>query len=218
MKLLLTSSGITNETIKNAVVDLVGKRADEVVVGVINEAYAVEEGDKTWILDELVRLHECFPKYNDLINLLALSQEEILQRFAPCDVIFVIGGHTDYLQSVFDASGFTALLPSLLKEKVYIGSSAGSMVVGKRISTEAYKLVYGEVGTYGTSHYMELVGFALKPHFNSVLFPNNNEEHLVPIAKDLSFPLYAIDDDTAIKVQDNKVEVISEGTWKGFNT
>lgn len=217
MKLLLTSSGITNETIKKAVVSLVGKQADDIGVGVINEAYAVEEGDKTWILDELVRLHEYFPKYIDIVNLLALSQEEVLQRLAPCDVIFVVGGHTDYLQSVFNASGFAELLPKLLEKKVYIGSSAGSMVVGKRISAEAYKLVYGEAGTYGTSRYMEMVDFALKPHFNSPLFPKNNEEQLAPIAKDLDFSLYAIDDATAIQVVDDEIKVVSEGKWKVFN-
>ncbi|MGI8935211.1 MAG: Type 1 glutamine amidotransferase-like domain-containing protein, partial [Phormidesmis sp.] len=62
--------------------------------------------------------------------------------------IFVNGGSIDYQMYVFKKSGFAKLLPKLLETKVYVGSSAGSMVIGKRVSTEAYhKIYYGEYVT-----------------------------------------------------------------------
>lgn len=35
-------------------------------------------------------------------------------------------------------------------------------------------------------------------------------------AAKVDYPLYAVDDETAIKVVDGKVEVVSEGEWKLF--
>jgi dipeptidase E len=51
---------------------------------------------------------------------------------------------------------------------------------------------------------------------NSPYFPRA-AELIDEVAKDIEIPLYAIDDQTAVKVVDGKVEVVSEGTWKRFN-
>lgn len=87
----------------------------------------------------------------DMINLLALPLDEVKERIMQKDAIFVVGGHTDYLMSVFVKTGFDKLLPELLETNAYVGSSAGSMVMGKRLSTEAYKRLYQDVTGYGTS-------------------------------------------------------------------
>jgi len=220
MKLLLTSSGIKNDSIETALVELVGKPKNEIRFAIINEAYAVEDGDKRWIIDEMSELSVRFGGPVDLVSLLALSSEQIKGRLEPADVIYVLGGNTDYQQDVFNRSGLTKLLPQLLENYVYVGSSAGSMVMGKRVGSEAYLQTYGEKGDYGVKQYLEYVDISIKPHLNSPDFPNNRVPKLqamVDTSGDAGFlPLYAIDDQTAIQVVGNDVKIISEGEWKVF--
>lgn len=218
---MLTSSGVANDAIEAALAGLAGKPKSEISFAVINEAYAVGPGDKRWVIDELHGLAERFGGRIDMVNLLALSPAAIKERLANADVIYVLGGHTDYLQDVFDRSGLTAMLPELLEKRVYVGSSAGSMVMGKRISAEAYRQLYGEEGEYGITNYLNLVDFSLTPHFNSPVFPNNRANTLaamIAASGDKSFlSLYAIDDATAIQVADGEVKILSAGDWKLYN-
>ncbi len=198
MKLLLCSDGFhTSNTVK-ACVELVGKPQDKIKVGVINEAYAVETGDKRWVLDNLNDIANNFPAGMDMVNLLALPASEVIHRLEDCDVLYVVGGHTDYLMHVFLKTGFCEVLPKLLETKVYVGSSAGSMVLGKRVSSEAYLEIYGEVDDYGVDEYMGLVDFAIKPHLGSELFPKNRPEILTRVAQNMPFPVYGLQDDSAI--------------------
>lgn len=200
MKLILSSDGFYTPEIVAKTAELVGKPHGEIDVAVINEAYAMEPGDHSWVLDDLNRIKNNFGGM-ELVNLLALDSETIQQRITQSDVIFVVGGHTDYLMSVFDKTGFGKLLPELLRTKVYVGSSAGSMVIGKRISTEAYQKIYGETNDFSVSNYLELVDFAIKPHIGNSLFPNNREELLREVAKDFRGTVYGLTDDMAIVVE-----------------
>lgn len=211
MKLVLCSEGFHTQNTIDACVKLVGKPQDEIKVAVINEAYAVEKGDKRWVLDNLNDVAKNFPAELDIINLLALSMDEVKQRMVDKDVIFVAGGHTDYLMHVFIKTGFDKLLPKLLETKVYVGSSAGSMVVGRRLSSEAYREIYGEYGEYGVHEYMALLDLALKPHMNSPHFPNNTPEVLERVSQGVVFPVYGLSDDSALVVNgDNKEFIGSE--------
>jgi peptidase E len=101
MKLLLTSAGFTTQTIIDACIELVGKPADQINIAVVNEGYAVEEGDHTWVLEELTLLKKAFGGTLELVNLLALDIHKIEKRIALADIIYVVGGHTDYLMHVF---------------------------------------------------------------------------------------------------------------------
>ena len=208
MKLLLTSDGITTPQIVETCVRLVGKPQDQISFAVINEAYAVEGGDKRWVLNDLDNIAENFPADLDIVDLLALKPEEVRARIELRDVIFVVGGHTDYLMHVFDQTGFSKLLPDLLEQKVYVGSSAGSMVLGKRVSAEAYLEVYGEEGDYGTKRYLELVDLAIKPHLDSNFFPNNRAEILKRVSKGVSGRIYGLRDDSAILVDGDRFKLL----------
>ncbi|MFT4532278.1 MAG: dipeptidase E [Candidatus Saccharimonadales bacterium] len=214
MKLVLCSEGFATQNTVDACVELVGKPQDQIKVGIINEAYAVELGDKRWVLDNLNSVAKHFPAEIDIISLLALSIDEIEKRLADKDVVFVVGGNTDYLMYVFNKSGFSKLLPKLLVNKVYVGSSAGSMVIGRRISTEAYEKVYGESGDYELSGYLNFVNLAIKPHFDSDDFPNNRAEILNKYASGTDFPVYGIRDDSAIVVNGDKQEFIGSKPHK----
>ncbi len=214
MKLVLCSEGFHTPNTVKACVELVGKPQDKISIAVINEAYAVEGGDKRWVLDNLNDVSKHFSAELDIVNLLALPLEEVEKRIMQKDVIFVVGGNTDYLMHVFDKSGFSNLLPRLLETKVYIGSSAGSMVMGKRVSAEAYLKIYGEHDDYGIKEYLRFVDLAIKPHLNSPHFPNNRPEVLEEVAKGLGFPVYGLQDDAALVVNGAEQNFIGSQPYK----
>jgi dipeptidase E len=214
MKLVLCSEGFHTPNTVQACVELVGKPQDQISVAIINEGFAVEDGDKYWVLDNLNDVAKNFKGGLDIVGLLALSLDDVEARISKCDVIFVVGGNNDYLMHVFQKTGFDKLLPKLLETKVYVGSSAGSMVIGKRISTEAYSSVYGEHKTFDVQEYLNLVDFAVKPHLNSPEWPNNRAEKLAVTCAGVTFPIYALQDDSAVVINGNERKFIGAAPVK----
>ncbi len=207
MKLLLCSEGFYTPEIVKACVELVGKPQDQISIGIINEAYAVEEGDKRWVLDNLNSVFNNFSAEIDIINLLALPIDEVEDRLSNKDVIFVIGGNTDYLMSVYQKTGFDKLLLKLLETKVYVGSSAGSMVMGKRISAAAYRLIYGEDSRWGIADYLNLVNLSVMPHLDSPHFMIHKDSLLKAVGY-FSGKVYGLRDDSAIIIDGDTVQTI----------
>jgi dipeptidase E len=207
MKLLLCSEGFNTPELIDKCEQLVGKPKSSINVAVINEACAVESNNLRWVLDNLNTVKANFGGNLDLVNLLALDIHDIQERIDKCDVIFVVGGHNDYLMSVFNKSGFSEILPELLKNKVYVGSSAGSMVAGKRLSEKAYQQIYNERDTYGVNKYLELVDVAIMPHLDSPHFPNRKET-LSVAAEYHSQVIYGLRDDAAIIVDGDTITTI----------
>jgi dipeptidase E len=215
MKLVLCSEGFHTQNSVQACVNLVGKPQDKITFAVINEAYAAEHGDKKWVLSNLNDVAKNFPAEMDIVNLLALPLNEVEERIMQKDAIFVLGGHTDYLMSVFLKTGFATLLPKLLESKVYVGSSAGSMVIGKRLSSESFQTMYKEVVGFGITKYLELVDFTITPHIDSNEFPGRKDK-LIEAAKKNDGKIYGLRDDSAIVVQGNKIEIIGSKPYE-FN-
>ena len=217
MKLLLTSTGFTSQIIVDACVQLANKPAAQVNIAVINEGYAVEPGDHSWVIEELATLKRTFGGTIELINLLALDINVVIQRINTADVIYVVGGNTDYLMHIYNRTGFSMLLPELLETKVYVGSSAGSMVMGKRISTISYQNIFGEAETYGVEKYLELVDFAIKPHLNSLDWPNNRVDKLLTVSKDFEDALFGLSDSSAVSIEGNEIILIGTDWVKILN-
>ncbi len=208
MKLLLCSEGFYTEEIVKKCEELVGKKRDSINIAVINEAYAVEhKNNLRWVLINLDAVRDNFGGNLELVNLLALDIEIVKARIEQNDVIFVVGGNTDYLMSIFNKTGFAKLLPKLLKTKVYVGSSAGAQVLGQRLSTEAYEKIYHEKGGYGTKEYLGLVDISIMPHLDSADFPNRKET-LLEAAKGHPGVVYGLRDDSAIVVEDQNIYTI----------
>ena len=207
MKLILCSEGFSTKEIIDKCIELVGKSKDLINVAVINEAYAVEKNNLRWVVNNLNKVKDNFGGNLELVNLLALDIETIKERLAKSDVVFVLGGHTDYLMSVFDKSGLSKILPELLETKVYVGSSAGSMVLGKRLSEEAYVKIYNERNTYGIKNYLDMVDIAIMPHLDSPHFPNRKET-LLDAAKNHPGVVYGLRDDSAIVVDGSNISTI----------
>lgn len=217
MKLVLCSEGFYTSNTVQACVELCGKPQEEISVAIINEAYAHEEGDKNWVLENLNDVTKNFKGKIDLVNLLALPLEAVEARISKRDVIFVIGGDADYLKYVFDKSGFSKLLPKLLESKVYVGSSAGSMVMGRRLSTKAFTRIYGKRGVWGIDDYLGIVDLAFVAHLNSVKTPNNRADILEEVATSEDFPVYGLEDDSAIVITDTEQSFIGSKPVKIIN-
>lgn len=207
MKLILCSEGFSTQEIVDTCIKFVEKPKEAIHVAVINEGYAVEKNNLRWVVDNLTSVKNNFGGNLELVNVLALESKQIQERLEKSDVIFVVGGHTDYLMSVFNTSGLSTMLPDLLQKKVYVGSSAGSMILGNRLSEKAYQKIYGERNTYGVNKYLGFVDIAIMPHLDSPHFPNR-EENLKQAVKDHTGIVYGLKDDSAILVEDKKITTI----------
>src|SRR5690349_4011791 len=102
MKLVLCSSGFFTPEIVSKTVELVGKPQNEISVAVINEAYAVTFRSHSWVAKELGRIDEYFGGRFELINLLALDTATVKERLEKHDIIYVLGGPTDYEMHVLE--------------------------------------------------------------------------------------------------------------------
>jgi dipeptidase E len=125
------------------------------------------------------------------------------------DALLVGGGDCQYLCYWMQHSGLADLLPSLLHKTVYVGLSAGSMIMTR------YGTTYGNHKLPAESDKsLNMVDFALHPHLDHEWFPDNSLANLEKLAAKLPMTSYLIDDQTALKVTDGNVEVVSEGHWK----
>jgi dipeptidase E len=127
------------------------------------------------------------------------------------DVLLVGGGDTTYLGYWLRQSGLADLLPSLSKT-VWVGQSGGSMVLTPRIGK--YFMEWNPPD--GSDETLGLVDFTIFPHLDHPDLPGNTLADAERWAAGMPKPAYAIDDETAIKVADGNVEVVSEGHWKLF--
>jgi len=147
----------------------------------------------------------------ELTALPSIDEELWVPMVQETDALLVGGGDPLYLCYWMRQSGLAALLPSL-REDVYVGLSAGSMVMAPNIGEDfvRWKPPTGGESTLG------LVEFAMFPHVDHEDLPENTMADAEKWAAGMPVPGYAIDDQTAIKVTDGTVEVVSEGHWKLF--
>ena len=219
MKLLLTSAGISNTSIRDALVDLLGKPiAESSALFVPTAIYALPNGAD--IARRVIRgsLGDPFCELGwkslgvlELTALPSVKQELWVPMLQETDALLVGGGDCQYLCYWMQQSGLTDLLPSLLHKTVYVGLSAGSMIMTRFGTTYGRHALPAE-----SDKSLGLVPFALHPHLDYEAFPENSMANLEKLAATLPMPSYAIDDQTAIKVVDGTIEVVSEGHWKLF--
>ncbi|MDH4330535.1 MAG: Type 1 glutamine amidotransferase-like domain-containing protein [Candidatus Moranbacteria bacterium] len=216
MKLLLTSAGISNKSIEDALQSLSEKPLKELKVAFVPTASNWIDDEKEWLINDLMRCQKIFGEV-DIVDISALPREKWEARFEKADVFFFEGGYTFHLMRWIEKSGLQEILPKLVEEKIYIGASAGSMVTTPSLFLEDSKVLYDEdPEDWEKDEALGLVDFCIMPHYNSDDFPKVNDENLKEIAKKTSQSIYALDDESAIKILDGEMEVISEGEWKKF--
>ena len=218
MKLLLTSAGIRNDPIRAALVELLGKPIEACTALVISTASYPLRGGPRLAWNFLAGREPQTPMAElgwESVGILELTALPSLPRSVwqpaveEADVLLVNGGDTIYLDRWLRESGLAELLPSL--DAVYVGLSAGSLVMSPSVA-DVFAACSPPVGGEG----LGLVDFVIFPHLDNPDLPENTMADAERWAAGLDRPGYAIDDETAIKVVDGTVEVISEGQWRQF--
>lgn len=215
MKLLLTSGGVTNPTIHAALERLLGKPVGEShalciptaqwghpACGPTSVRGLVAAGD-SWA--HLTGLGWASLGVLELTALPTIGAERWVPWVRAVDVLLVDGGDATYLSHWMRESGLAELLPELA-ETVWVGVSAGSMVMTPRIGSS-----FVEWAGAPDDRTLGVVDFSIFPHLDA--FPTNTMADAERWAADLDVPAYVIDEQTAIAVVDGEVEVISEGRW-----
>jgi dipeptidase E len=217
MKLLLTSGGVKNRSIREALVDLLGKPIAEssaLCIPTAEWGHPMCTPASAWrFIAGQTPAPMCDLGWKsvgvlELTALPSIGKERWVPWVREADVLLVDGGDATYLCHWMRQSGLAELLPSL-PETVWVGVSAGSMVMTPRIG--AYFVEWSSAPDDRT---LGVVDFSIFPHLNA--FPTNSLADAERWAADIGVPAYAIDEQTALKVIDGVVEVVSEGHWKLF--
>jgi dipeptidase E len=222
MRLLLTSAGIKNVSVRGALVDLLGKPiSDSSALCIPTAGYGHPQGSPggAWRFISgreprcpMVELGWRSLGVLELTALPSIGRERWVPWVREADVLLVNGGDALYLCHWMRQSGLADLLPSLDKT-LWVGLSAGSMVMTPRVGedfVESKPSITGDDSTLG------VVDFSIFPHLDHPDLPENTMAAAERWAAGIGGPAYAIDDETAIKVVDGTVEVVSEGHWKHF--
>ncbi len=220
MKFLLTSAGISNTSIHNALIELLGKPiAESSALCIPTAAYAVPGGAAmaARFIRGVARSPLCELGWKslgvlELTALPSINKDYWVPLVQETDALLVWGGESLYLSYWMWHSGLADLLPSLRRETVYVGVSAGSIVVNSDLG-ETYD---GINPPTGSDKALGLVDFALRCHLDHPSMPDASLVNLEKWAAGVRVPAYLIDDQTAIQVVDAAVDVISEGHWKRF--
>jgi len=220
MKLLLTSGGVTNPSIHAALERLLRKPVAECQALVVPTA---QWGHPMCGPGSVQGLVAAGPDWRDSsglgwasLGVLELTALPTIgaQRWVPwvraADVLLVDGGDATYLCHWMRESGLADLLPTL-PETVWVGVSAGSMVMTPRIGS-----YFVEWPSAPDDRTLGVVDFSIFPHLNA--FPTNTPADAARWAADIDGPAYAIDEQTAIVVDGGSVEVVSEGQWTRFGS
>jgi dipeptidase E len=220
MRLLLTSAGIKNTRIHDALVDLLGKPIAEssaLCIPTASYGHPMAGPGAAWrfISGREPRCPMCELGWKslgvlELTALPSIDEEQWVPMVQETDALLVNGGDALYLCYWMRQSGLADLLPSL--DVVYVGLSAGSLVMTPGIGEDfvRWKPPTGGDETLG------LVDFSIFPHLDHEAMPGNSMADAERWAASMSVPAYAIDDQTAIKVIDGTADVVSEGHWRLF--
>ena len=219
MRFLLTSAGIKNPSIHDALVGLLGKPiAESNALCIPTASYGQPTGGPgaAWrFINGRATTPMCELGWKslgvlELTALPSIDEGRWLPMVLETDALLVGGGDALYLSYWMRQSGVADLLASL--QAVYVGVSAGSMVMAPVIGEE----FVGWNPPAGSDGALGLVDFSIFPHLDHEDLPDNSLANAEKWASGVGVPGYAIDDQTAIQVTDRAVEIVSEGHWKLF--
>lgn len=218
MKLLLTSAGVRNPTIQNALVELLGKPISEAnALGIPTGSWGHHSFAGAWRFISgnsplnMTNLGWQSVAVLELTALPTMDRGQWVPVVEEADVLLANGGDACYIAHHMRLSGVDELVPKL--DNVWVGLSAGSMVMTPRIGRDfmTWEPPSGSDETLG------IVDFSIFPHLDCPDLPENTMAEAERWAAGLDNPAYAIDDDTAIRVVDGNVDVVSEGNWRRFD-
>ena len=213
MKLVLTSGGISNKSIENELRTFIGKDFKGLKMLFCTTASNYEGGDMNeWLIEDLITLRN-LGFIIDVCDINGISIENFIHRFEWADVFYFEGGNTQWLRKCINSSGLEEHLKKLLETRVWIGASAGSMVLCPIINSSLFDECIEEFPQDG----LEFVDFQFIPHLNNDYFPKRTKDNLISLSKNLKKidgkKLYVLDDNSAIFINDKDIKIVSEGKW-----
>ncbi|WP_285663537.1 Type 1 glutamine amidotransferase-like domain-containing protein [Actinorhabdospora filicis] len=220
MKLLLTSGGVSNQSIRDALADMLGKPIEEATALCVPTAmYGMypRTAVMTWrqiagqTSTPMVELGWKSVGMLELTALPSIGADNWVPLVRETDALLVCGGDVLYLDHWMRKSGLAELLPSLT-ETVYVGLSAGSMVMAPHVGEE----FVGWKPSGGGDSALGMVDFSIFPHLDNPMCPENTMADAEKWAERVPVPGYALDDESAITVVDGTIAVVSEGHWRHF--
>lgn len=219
MRLLLTSAGLRNRTLRGVLHDMLGKPFASANIVYVPTAALAEPGDHGWLVVGLNRLHSLGWREFDIVELNGLPRQVVIDRLLHADVIYMEGGSHYHLARSITGNGLADGFLTALQDRVYVGVSAGSMIFSRNLDERSAD-VMGDaadlqvLGATTLEPPFGLFDWYLKPHLYSPDFPERGDAWADRIAARADFPVYFIDDETAIRVDGNEMDVVSEGRWR----
>ena len=211
MKVILASQGFTTDEIEMEVSRIVGKPASEIDIAIINESmyYIDKNRSKRWYIKELSNIEKHIGGRIDFIDFYAHTKEEIEERLMNADLIYIVGGKKHIYSKLFNETNTIELIKEVAEKRVIMGTSAGSMVLGRQIISEKFwrerynskleDFEYTELG---------IVPFNIVPHCYREDHKQWTKEFLERVLADNPFTVYGITDEQAIAYIDGKIKFI----------
>lgn len=186
MKLFLTSSGFS-ESNKAEFIKLLGRDPQGLKVAFIPTASSQDsdlESRNFYLTQAQNSILDLGMTY-EIINLEKQNPNFIVDNLSKFDIVFVDGGNTFYLMNEMNKSGFTEHVREILKDKVYVGVSAGSVVAGPDITLAGWEP--GDENNIGLVNMkgLHLVDFCIMPHWDGRAYEEaKNYNHQVKYIED----------------------------------
>ena len=208
MRLALASQGFTTDEIAKKIEELVEK----INIAMINEAYVGLDGtwDKRWLIRELANIEKYIGGTIDFVNFRVYDKEEIKKHFQRADLIYIVGGRQHILEKLFRETDTIDILKQMANEKVIMGTSAGSIVLGKKItSTDFWKERYPKDWDLAKTHEeLNFANFNIIPHYMREDHKKWTKSFFERVLKENPFPIYAITDTQMVVYHDGKLEFV----------
>jgi dipeptidase E len=221
VRFLLTSAGLRNQSLRQALHDLLGKPSTSANIAYVPTASVAEPGDHGWLVADLNRLHGLGWREFDIVELNGLPRQMVLDRLLRADVIYVEGGSHYHLARSITGNHLAGGFLEALQDRVYVGVSAGSMIFSRHLDEHAASIIGGAadlhvLGATTPDPPFGLFDWYLKPHLYSPDFPERGDAWADRIGAQADFPIDFIDDQTAIRVNGEEMDVVSGGRWRFY--
>jgi dipeptidase E len=211
MKLLLTSNGFTSRALDRALASLLDKPVDTARVVFVMTAANPMPGDKSWLVDDLRGVKRQGFASMDVVDISSVDSSLYSKSLEAADVIVFGGGNSYYLMDHLESSGVAEKLPGLLGERVYVGISAGSIVAGPDLLVSSHSKSWNSAGEDPHRPGLGLCDVRLRPHLNNPRFADVTKERVTELATKTSSVIWAVDDYSALQVEDGNVQPVGAG-------
>ena len=158
--------------------------------------------NKDWMYVDRNKLIQLGFKVSDF-DLVNKKESEVREALSKTDIVFVGGGNAYYLLENVRKSSFDKVVKELLaKDLIYIGSSAGSVILGPNIEPMKYLDDPSKAPNLSDYKGLNLINFIILPHYNQKKYDKAynklNEKY-----KDL-YKLKPLNDNQAIIITSGK--------------